>query len=91
MVNTDPRMRSLYANIEKEANGEVFREVLADGLTKLEDSHRKNVSKQHEVDDTWEVNFDPMPDPGNRVLVPVPEFDWGNFSQIDQDGNITMP
>ena len=89
--NTDPGVRSMYANLEKESNGERFRTTLINALDQVEKNHSHNVGLQHDIDDTWEVDFDPMPDPGDRVLVPVPEFDWGNFSQIDQDGNITMP
>ena len=91
MTNSDTRMRSLYANIEKEANGEMLRKVLSDGFNTLEQSHSYNVSKQHDVDSTWEEDLDPLPDPGNRKLVPVNEQPWGTFTQIDQDGNITMP
>lgn len=92
MTNSDTRMRSLYANIEKEANGEVFRKVLSDSLDTLEQSHSYNVSRQHDVDDTWEEDYDPLyPQPAIRKLIPVTKQPWGTFTQIDQDGNITMP
>lgn len=92
MVNTDFRMRSMFASLEKEVNGERFRKALIDSLDVLEKSHAQNVKKQKDIDITWDEDYDPDPAPGTlRILVPMPpESKWGEYYQIDQDGNITI-
>lgn len=93
MVNTDFRMRSMFASLEKEANGEKFRKALINALKNIEQSHAQNVKKQKEIDLTWEVDYDPDPFPDiiPRVLAKVPPDDlWGTYYQIDVNGNITM-
>ena len=92
MVNTDPRMRSMYASLEKEMNGERFRKALINALSNIEQSHAQNVKKQKDIDMTWEVNYDDsIPPEAPRRLVDVPPDElWGTYYQIDQNGNITI-
>ena len=92
MVNTDPRMRSMYASLEKEMNGERFRKALINALQNIEQSHAQNVKKQKDIDMTWEVDYDSsIPPEAPRTLVTMPPDElWGTYYQIDQDGNITI-
>lgn len=95
MVNTDFRMKSMYADIEKVTKGEDLKNQLVDSLDILRRSHAENVGLQASVEPAFFENFDPDPAPGTpRIPVPVPDPEdlelWSHIFQIDQDGNITM-
>lgn len=95
MVNTDFRLRSMYADLEKATKGEDLKDKLVFAIDVINRSHWENIQKQPTVDLSLLRDLDPDPSPGTeRRLMPVTDpFDdekWGGVAQIDQDGNITM-
>ena len=95
MVNTDFRLRSMYADLEKATKGEDLKDKLVFAIDVINRSHWENIQKQPTVDMSLLIDLDPDPHPEfPRVKMPIEDpFDdekWGQVAQIDQDGNITM-
>ena len=90
MLNGDPRFRTVIADFEMSTNGEDVHERLATLIQVAYESHDENVKKQVAIDPNWFLPFDPTPlYPGVEVIeVDLPPGD--DYSQIDQDGNVTM-
>lgn len=90
MLNGDPSFRTVIANFEMATNGDDIHERLAILMQVLYESHAENVNRQTMVDPTWFLPFDPTPLYPDIEVVEVDLPDGDDYSQIDQDGNITM-
>lgn len=92
MLNTDFQFRSMIANVEKASTGAQLQNYLAKGIDILKESHAYNVRHQKQYDPVWFEPYDPDPlYPDIPVKpIPIPTVPADQYSQIDQDGNVTM-